>query len=361
MLNLPKSWEDTWMPTKNACSISVCMVAYDEEEMIEGAIKSTVGLADEVVVVDTGSTDDTIAVAKRCGAKVIGGADRWHKGEARNQSLDASSGDWQIQLDCDERIADPKAVREFLETTDADAVYIRMVYMDGGMTFSPIRCWRKGTRRFRFRSHETPMPQRAGKEVRTELVWEHHQRHREWKLDYQLKCLLMDVEENPDEPRPKFYLGRQYQYLKRWQDAINVLIEYLENPDHDEPNAWEELATCYENLNDKKHQIAALYQAAAADPLRRDWWVKIAEIYHAQGEDAAAVGLLRCALEIPKPKTTYVWNKWYGSHIHDLLARCLWKLGRKQEGYNEAAIAVALAPDDRRLRDNFEWFKKEDK
>jgi glycosyltransferase involved in cell wall biosynthesis len=99
--------------------ISVCMITWNEETLLPVAIESVGGLADEIIVVDTGSSDKTIEVAQGLGCIVHTGADRMHKAESRNKAIEESTGDWVVILDADEQIADPAGLREFLETTDA--------------------------------------------------------------------------------------------------------------------------------------------------------------------------------------------------------------------------------------------------
>jgi len=125
------------------------MITWNEEKIIETAIKSTVGLADEVVVVDTGSEDGTVELAKKLGCVVETGADRYHKAQSRNRAMELATGDWVVILDCDEQIADPKGLRKFLETADKDGYLIELHYKDkNGKTtlqFPQMRIWKKGT------------------------------------------------------------------------------------------------------------------------------------------------------------------------------------------------------------------------
>ena len=52
-------------------SVTVCMIVRNEEEILSRAIASTVGLADEIVVLDTGSTDGTVVLAKSLNCKTL--------------------------------------------------------------------------------------------------------------------------------------------------------------------------------------------------------------------------------------------------------------------------------------------------
>ena len=103
-------------------SISLCMIAKDEEKNIAHAIDSVKDVADEIVVVDTGSADRTKEVARQKGAKVVGF--RWDGdfSAARNESLKHATKDWILVLDCDEVIAreDLPKIRELAKREDAD-------------------------------------------------------------------------------------------------------------------------------------------------------------------------------------------------------------------------------------------------
>jgi len=343
------------------------MIARNEEGIIGTAIASTKGLADEVVVLDTGSDDNTIAEARQAGARVLEGTgDRMNKAEARNHVIEYAMGDWVVILDCDEIIADPIGLRHYLETTDVDTVYVRLVFMSGNtptLEYNRMLCWRKGTMEYRYRAHEVPLPVGAiwPSSDKTDFVWEHRPPagRSTWKLQYTLDRLLLDAEEYPDDPRPMFYLGRQYTYLHNWEKGLEWLGKYLEsNGWIDCADAWFYSARCYAGLNNRAEQIRALHRACAEMPKRREWWGTLAEIYHKDGDDNVAVGLLKYALEQPPPTDTYYAHYWFGSHIYDLTARCLWKLERHSEGLEYAEKALSLAPGSARLRENLRYFKQ---
>jgi glycosyltransferase involved in cell wall biosynthesis len=93
--------------------LSALVVARNEAEQLADCL-ATLGFADETVVVLDRTTDDSRAVAERCGAKVIEGA--WEiEGERRNAGIDACSGDWVLEVDADERVP-PALAQEVRET-----------------------------------------------------------------------------------------------------------------------------------------------------------------------------------------------------------------------------------------------------
>lgn len=100
-------------------TISLCMIVKNEEKTLPKAIESVNQIIDEIVVVDTGSTDKTIEVAKSYGAKVI--SIEWNDnfGEARNVSIRNAKSEWILVLDADETIA-KKDLNRIKELTKND-------------------------------------------------------------------------------------------------------------------------------------------------------------------------------------------------------------------------------------------------
>jgi len=342
------------------------MIVWNVEDILLRALESTVGLADEVIIVDTGSDDNTVKVAQDFGAKVFVGADRMHKGESRNKALEAATGDWTVVLDSDEVVADPKAVREYLEATDAEAVFVRIEYKgdldETTMFFYQMRAWQRGAYEYRYRAHEIPIPSNGvkGTTYYSDLVWNHYrQKDASWKTQYTLDRLLLDVEEHPEATRPLFYIGRQYFYMGEWERAISWLQKYLDGTleaDRDCGEAYGLMFHCHNRLGNPDEALRYLYDALRVEPYRRDWYGKIAEIHHTAGRYNLALGFLKAMFEIEVTKGTYINRVWYGHYPHDLAARCLWKLGRYDEGREYAETTLALDPINQRLKDNLAFF-----
>ncbi|MBI4229585.1 MAG: glycosyltransferase [Planctomycetes bacterium] len=107
------------MSVRALARLTLCVLARDEERALGGCLDSARGLADEVVVGDTGSSDGTVALARARGARVE--AILWtdHFAEARNALLAHARGEWVLVLDADERLdgADHSVVRAALAPT----------------------------------------------------------------------------------------------------------------------------------------------------------------------------------------------------------------------------------------------------
>ncbi|HKG38794.1 MAG TPA: glycosyltransferase [Conexibacter sp.] len=91
--------------------LSLCMIVKDEEEMLPRCLAAAARAVDEIVIVDTGSTDRTIEIAREFGATVIEREWTGSFADARNVSFDAATGDWLMFLDADEVLVEEDVER----------------------------------------------------------------------------------------------------------------------------------------------------------------------------------------------------------------------------------------------------------
>ena len=103
--------------------LSLCMIAKDEAHFLDRCLASVAGLVDEIVLVDTGSSDDTVEVARWYGARTLSYSWNNDFSAARNFGLAAATGEWILVLDCDEVLAgsDRDAIATLLQPRAPDA------------------------------------------------------------------------------------------------------------------------------------------------------------------------------------------------------------------------------------------------
>jgi glycosyltransferase involved in cell wall biosynthesis len=90
----------------NTPMLSVVLAVFNEADTLGECLASVKGLADEIVVVDGGSTDRTVEIAKAAGARVISTTNPPMFHINKQKALDAAKGDWILQLDADERVSE---------------------------------------------------------------------------------------------------------------------------------------------------------------------------------------------------------------------------------------------------------------
>lgn len=85
--------------------ISACIISYNEEKKIEDCLKSLEGVVDEIILVDSLSTDRTLEIASKYTSKIYGQKFLGHI-EQKNLAVNKATNEWILSLDCDERLSD---------------------------------------------------------------------------------------------------------------------------------------------------------------------------------------------------------------------------------------------------------------
>lgn len=169
-------------------SLALCMIVKNEEEMLGGCLESIKDWVDEMIVVDTGSTDSTKQIALEHGAKVFDFEWINDFAAARNHSKAQTSCDYVIALDADERFnqKDGAALRELLNEQDSDVCFIRLSEAesvtntieealakseaDGSFTFLPRILKNVEGNDWVGRVHEGPLNTRGAKFLEVDFV-----------------------------------------------------------------------------------------------------------------------------------------------------------------------------------------------
>ena len=161
-------------------TLSLCMIVRDEEEMLPRSLAAVRDAVDEIVVVDTGSVDRTVEIARSFGAKVIEREWTGSFADARNASFDAATGEWVMYLDADEVLVadDAQRLRAILGRTWREAFYLVETNFTGelgdgtAVTHNALRVFRNRPEyRFEGRIHEQIAHQLpAGQPERIEIT-----------------------------------------------------------------------------------------------------------------------------------------------------------------------------------------------
>ncbi|PSB27202.1 glycosyltransferase [Stenomitos frigidus] len=101
-------------------TLSLCMIVRDEEATLRRCLASVSGVVDEIIIVDTGSSDRTVSVARACGATVHRFTWCDDFAAARNESLKYAHGDWILVLDADEVLV-PESVPALQQAMQPEA------------------------------------------------------------------------------------------------------------------------------------------------------------------------------------------------------------------------------------------------
>ena len=148
-------------------ALSLCMIVKNEEANLARCLRGVQGIADEIVIVDTGSRDRTVEVAEQFGARVLRRPWRGSFAQARNHGLEVATGDWILMLDADEELepGSSERLRSLLQDGQVEAYSLVVVNITRDAVWTQaenavsIRLWRNRPEyRFERDLHEQILP-----------------------------------------------------------------------------------------------------------------------------------------------------------------------------------------------------------
>jgi FkbM family methyltransferase len=220
--------------------LTVCLVVKNEEKFLAQCLKSVRYLAQQIIVVDTGSTDRTLEIAKEFGAEIYSFAWCDDFSAARNAALEYATGDWILMLDADEELpeAEHEKLRADMKKSDAIALRLPLINREHeaeGQNFVP-RLFRNAPGVHYFgRVHEQVFPSLLplGKSWGLKTAFGtaqllHHGYTKEMvrdrnKIERNLKLLRQAVEENPADANLMMNFGLE---LVRSDDLAGGVAKY---------------------------------------------------------------------------------------------------------------------------------------
>lgn len=246
------------------------MICKNEAEMLAGCLDSVRDAVDEIVIVDTGSTDSTIEIARGYGAKII--STTWVDfSTARNRSLEATSMDWVFVLDADEELVTEKAqvLRELADSAIADAFSFHVInvkemtefiQVDEARLFTAVKLFKRQGVKYKNPIHEQVLlPSGVRPEFVPEPLVVHYGYLKEIydareKASRNAELIRGWRQSEPDNPWAKFYLardvllkeGRFSQAAELFESAQSKLI--AAGSTLLAADTFIHLVTCYEEL-----------------------------------------------------------------------------------------------------------------
>jgi len=274
-------------PASEGPRLSLSMIVRDEAERIEAALASVVGFVDEMVVLDTGSRDDTVAIAQRCGALVASMPWPGDFAPARNRALELVQGDWVLVLDADERLR-PEArgpLRELM--AQPELLVITLLRHEVGALQSPYSSVSR-----LFRRHPALRWSRPYHAMVDDSVTELLQREPHWRIAQCPEPALLHSGYRPELLAD----GRKARLLRQAMEA-----ELQERPG--DPYTCAKLGALLVEQGEQAAGIALLEKGlhhcpAGADPERFELLLHLA-IAHTSELPFRAANLYRQALALP--------------------------------------------------------------
>lgn len=266
--------------------LSVSMIVKNETSCLAKCLESVSG-ADEIIVCDTGSTDDTVEIAKRYTDKVFTDY-LWNNkfDEARNHALTKCSGDWIMHIDADNVLEDGgmAKIRMAIEEADrqgADGVRVKLQATDGTSYHYFPSLLKKGVK-WEFWAHNAPMTKyKIDSDI---TVYYHRSKAHNLNPDRTLNILLAAIQDEKESEKSRYYyyLAREYWYRQNYREAIKWWMQYTNmstfQAEIDDANLM--LARCHQRIGDWKTARHYCMKAIMGNPDFKEAVMYMALLYN---------------------------------------------------------------------------------
>ncbi|MBP2113676.1 glycosyltransferase [Paenibacillus silagei] len=348
--------------------ISLCMIVRNEAQHLEQCLLSVQGMVSEIIIADTGSEDNSMAIAGRFGARVIRLPWEHDFSKARNHTLQLASYGWILVLDADEALADwkPEELKLLLESEHAYGYFLPFIHYVGDasgreyVTDNVCRLFRNDVRIcFRGSIHEevaSSIWSLPGGHIAYARLPVHHygylddELQRKNKASRNLQLIHAALRLEPDSVPLRYALGTEYYQQGQYQAAADLLLPLLEEAQPDSGYTADlYLKTAFAlQAGGRPADAESVYQAGIglyAD--FTDLLESYAGLLLEQGQVWRAYPLLQQALDSGDTAHKYPSSSGSGTYRTRLSAgRVCERLFLYKEAMEHYRQAIGYAPDD---------------
>ena len=351
----------------NKYKVCVYAISKNEEKFVERWVNS-MKEADEIYVLDTGSTDNTAGKLKEMGVNVtVSEIKPWRFDVARNMSLDLVPIDTDICVCTDLDEIFEAGWREKLEARWNEKVdKVKYNYNwsfdefgNPATTFFIEKIHRREGYRWHHPVHEVlNVKENELSILAPEITLNHYPDKSKSRSSY-LPLLELSVEECPEDDRNMHYLGREYMYYGKWNEAIDTLIRHLNLPsatwDAERCASMRFIGRCYLSLKRPKEAEMWFKDAIKEASYLRESYIELASLYNNEGRYEEAYKLMNEAFKIKEKAPVYIneafaWN----DYIYDLMSMICYNLKLYPESLENIEKALEINPDNERVKNNKE-------
>ncbi len=350
--------------------ISLCMIVKNEEKVLGRCLESARGLADEIVIVDTGSTDRTVEIARQYTSLVYEIPWRDDFAQARNFSFSKAGKDYCMWLDADDIFSEENRKRflELKQGMDGTEDVVMMKYAAGfdeagnpAFTYYRERILRNHAGfTWKGRVHEAIAPR--GKVV----YWDAAVFHRKEGGGEPGRNLRIYEKMRADGeelgPRELFYYGRELLYNDRPEDGAAVLEQFLGREDgwvENKIEACVNLALCRRKLGRREEELRALFRSLEYGRPRAEVCCEVGRCFMEREDWETAVFWYEQALAAGRDDGLggFVREECHGYLPHIQLCVCQDRLGNRKEAYRHHLETKKLRPGAPEVAYNEAYFR----
>lgn len=333
-------------------TLSLCMIVKNEEAVLARCLSSVKEVMDEIIIVDTGSQDSTVEIARQFTDKVYSFPWVDDFSAARNFSFSKATMQYLFWMDADDILLpqDRENLFSLKETLDPSIDLVMMKYHvafdgQGNPVFSYYReRMLRRAKQYRWQGaiHEAITPE--GNILYSEIALT-HRKIGAGDPDRNLRIFEKMIKEGKKlVPRENYYYGRELYYHGQYQQAAYILSRYLDTPGgwiENQITACQDLANCYYHLGNPQQALDSLLRSFSFDTPRAEICCDIGKHFFQQEKYAQAAFWYETAAKRPKEERNggFIQPDCYGYLPYLQLCLCYYRLGDLSlaKEYNEKA------------------------
>lgn len=354
-------------------TLSLGMIVKNEDDILERVLTCAKPFCDEIIIADTGSTDNTVKVAKKMGAKVV--HFKWidNFAAARNYAFEHCTGDWIMWLDADDvitpehqaKILELKNSGELNDTIDGVFMTYRLYSDESSQdvltSFHRERLLRREAGlKWEYPVHECIAIPWGRQLFRTDICIDHRPVPSKYagKSDRNLKILEKAIERKDLSPRNLFYYANELRDHGQYEKALTYYKKYLpiSTVDWEKYSAYLSMARCYINLDRDEEGMEYCLKAIFLDSERAEAFNELGKYFYRREQWRKAIPFFYAASVLPKPDIGFTNNADYTWMPWDFLSICYDRIGDYHKAIEATLKAVPFNPDRDRLVKNMHWY-----
>jgi glycosyltransferase involved in cell wall biosynthesis len=350
-------------------SISLCMIVKNEEDVIARCLTSIKDIVDEIIIVDTGSTDNTKEIIKSYTDKIFDF--KWIDdfSAARNFAFSKATKDYILWLDADDIILEQDRLRfkQLKQTLEEIVDIVMMKYnvgfdKNGNITLSYFReRLSKRTLNLKWAEPIHEYLQIEGTIINSDVCITHKKEHPTIK-DRNLAIYKNMVNKGePLSPRGLFYYARELYYNEKYDEAIEYFNKFLDTEKgwvEDNISACFDLSICYNIKNDKNSMLRTLLKSFEYDTPRAEICCQLGNYYFEKTGFSKAIFWYKIASELKEPTESwgFISHDYWGYIPCIQLCVCYDKVGDRENAIQYNEKAAKYKPQDPAITYNRNYF-----
>lgn len=352
-------------------TISLCMIVKNEEEVLARCLDTVKHIVDEINIVDTGSTDNTVEIAKQYTDRVFFFEWIGDFAAARNESFKYATKEYILYLDADDVLLekDQKKLMELKQSLDPSTDSVSMYYDAGTDEYGNVtlryRRHRllKREKNFKWKGDCHQYLEVYGNTLNSDISVTHKKiKH---SVGRNLNIYQKKIERGDDfSARDYFYYGNELRENGLYEKAIesyNKNIELKTGWEEDKVNACIFKADCYRFLGNTENELKSLFQSLEFSKVPYpEMCSRVGYCFQRKRDYHSAIYWYDLATKmIPGPdKWSFSYPAYHTWYPHLQMCVCYYRLGDYQNSYEQNEKAYAYRPQDERILHNKNWLEE---